>query len=245
MISGQTLGDAIAHRLLHDIREGTYRPGDRLPTLKELMATYDISYGVAREAMRQLVGIGVVDVRPRRGAVVCDVDTTGLDDRRLAILLSDQSIGELYDLRSLLEVAVAGAAAATATEDQIAEIRLRHDSFEKALLAGGPVFQIDVELHLAIARISGNALFTRILQSLGDVLATVRAEAARIPGAGRVALSEHAAVIRAIAGHRPEAARAAMRQHIETAKVTVIEARSPAIRHRQSTRAPAGPRAHG
>lgn len=223
----KTLSGVVADGIIRQIREGKLSVGDRLPTLKELALENEVGYGVAREAMQQLVALGLIDVRPRRGAIVRELDSSGgLDDSRLAILLSDQAVEELYDLRLLLEVATAGQAAANATEIQLEGILSAQRAFEVALRTDNKVHAADVDLHSSIAQASGNALFLRVLNALRGVLSEIRAQVIAIPGAAEVARVEHAAIVEAILGHDVEGARAAMRKHIETAKVTVIEARS-------------------
>ena len=223
----QTLSGVVADSIIRDIRDRKLKPGDKLATLKELSAQYEVGYGVAREAMQQLVALGLVDVRPRRGAVVRELDSSGaLDDSRLAILLSDQSIAELYDLRALVEVAIAGQAAEVATPAQIEGILSAQRAFETALRADREVQGADIDLHASIAQASGNTVYIRVLNALRGILFEVRIQAGAVPGASDVAKVEHDNVVKAIVAHDPDAARAAMAKHIETAKATVMEARS-------------------
>ena len=222
----QTLSGVVADSIIRDIRARKLGPGDHLPTLKELSAQYDVGYGVAREAMQQLVALGLVDVRPRRGAVVREIDSTGaLDDSRIAMLLSDQSVTELYDLRALVEVATAGQAAESASEAQLEEILSAQRAFDSSLRAGRAVYAADADLHAAIAQASGNAVFIRVLNALRGILVEVRAQAAVVPGAPEVAKHEHDAVVKAIVARDSHAARTAMAKHIATAKETVMRAR--------------------
>lgn len=222
-----TLSGVVADGIIRQIREGKLHVGDRLPTLKELASENEVGYGVAREAMQQLVALGLVDVRPRRGAIVRELDSSGgLDDSRIAILLSDQAVEELYDLRLLIEVAIAGQAAANATAVQLEGILSAQRAFEVALRTAKMIHAADVDLHSSIAQASGNELFLRVLNALRGVLSEIRAQVTAIPGAAEVASLEHAVIVEAIIAHDVEGARAAMRTHIETAKVTVIEARA-------------------
>lgn len=223
----QTLSGVVADSIIRDIRDRKLKPGDKLATLKELAAEYDVGYGVAREAMQHLVALGLVDIRPRRGAVVRELDSSGgLDDSRLAILLSDQSVAELYDLRALVEVAVAGQAAENATAEQIEGILSAQRAFEMALRADREAQGADIDLHTSIAQASGNAVYIRVLNALRGILFEVRAQASVVRGASEVAKGEHDAVVKAIVARDPEAARSAMAKHIETAKATVMEARA-------------------
>lgn len=223
----KTLSDAVADDLLRLIREGKYGVGDQLPILQDLMAEYQVGYGVAREAMQQLVALGIADVRPKRGAVVLQVDaSSALDDATLAILLSDQAIEELYELRRLIEVATAGQAAERVTPEKIAKIRDAQARFERASSTGDAPSAADVDLHAVIAQVSGNTVFMKVLDSLRDVLASIRSQVSTYPGATESARIEHAAIIEAIARGDVEGAREAMNTHIDTAVDALLKARA-------------------
>ena len=69
--AGGTRYARIAQRLEQAIRDGTYRPGDRLPSVRELSGQWDASLTTVSAAYRQLERRGLVEARPRSGRVVC------------------------------------------------------------------------------------------------------------------------------------------------------------------------------
>lgn len=222
----RTLSGAVAEDLLRRIREGEYGVGDQLPTLQDLMAEHSVGYGVAREAMQQLVALGIADIRPKRGAIVLQVDAgSALDDATLAALLSDQAVDDLYELRRLIEVAIAGQAAMHATPERLEAIRAAQTRFEDAASRGHGAHEADVDLHATIAAASENSVFLKVLEALRGVLSEVRAQVATYPGATESAKVEHGLVVEAIARGDAEAARAAMNAHIDTAKAALLRAR--------------------
>jgi GntR family transcriptional repressor for pyruvate dehydrogenase complex len=223
----KTLSQAVAEDVLRRIEAGEFGVGERLPTLQELMGEHGVGYGVAREAMQQLVAVGVADVRPRRGAVVRQLEPDSVfGSDMVAALLSDKDVEDLYQLRALVEVAIASQAAANASDQQVEEIRVAQRRVEEAADAGRPVHEHDVVLHRAIAEASGNLVYVRVLDALADVLAALRKEAGAVPNATSDALREHAAIVDAIAAHDADAARAAMERHITTALEALRVARA-------------------
>ncbi len=60
--------DQIAGR----IREGAWRPGDRLPAERDLALQLGISRGSTREALRILGAMGLLEIRPGDGTIVRD-----------------------------------------------------------------------------------------------------------------------------------------------------------------------------
>ena len=75
-----------------DIRSGRYKPSERLPTEQELMARFDVSRTVVREAVASLKAEGLIVTRQGSGAFVAQ-NPTGKPFR----IVSD-------DLKSIAEV---------------------------------------------------------------------------------------------------------------------------------------------
>jgi GntR family transcriptional repressor for pyruvate dehydrogenase complex len=223
----RNLSHGIADELMQRIRDSRLRVGDRLPTLEELMREFGVGRGVARDAVQQLASRGVVDVRPRRGAVIVGVQPdAALDSRALSALLSDQAVEDLYALRRLVEVAVAGQAAERASRADIAGIRAAHERFRVALDGERPPTDADIAFHRAIAVAAHNGVFVLVLDTLAEALALVREQqAAAAPASVREALGEHAAVLEAIEAGDPEHARQAMTRHLEKATRGMRQAR--------------------
>ena len=60
----------IAQTLANDIVSGLYPIGSHLPTEMELMAQYDVSRHTVREALDELVTLGLIVRKPRQGTRV-------------------------------------------------------------------------------------------------------------------------------------------------------------------------------
>jgi GntR family transcriptional regulator len=62
--------DALANKLRADIREGRLKPGEHLPTEKELAASERVSVNTVRAALQSLVYEGLIERRRRHGTIV-------------------------------------------------------------------------------------------------------------------------------------------------------------------------------
>ena len=102
-------GEAAYHRLYEAIRSGDFRPGDRLREI-EVAKRLDLSRTPVREALRKLESDGIVEHRPRLGAVIRT--------------LTPSEVVELYEMRLVLERTAAQMAAKHAND---AEIDLLND----------------------------------------------------------------------------------------------------------------------
>ncbi len=223
----RNLSHAIADELLGAIREGQYRPGERLPTEQGLMRLYGVGRNSVREAVHSLVTMGVLDVRPGRGAVVLSLGTaSALDPPMVSALLRDQAVSDLYDFREILEVEAAGRAASPQGLADAGPITQALERYGSAVRAGTSPYLADLEFHRAVSAASGNVVFPQILDAVADVLAFARAQTDRVPGAVERAIVEHTAIRDAIVAHDVAAARRAMSAHIVSAKQAVEQVRT-------------------
>lgn len=92
----QSTSDRVREILMGRILDGTYAPGDRIVEL-EVSRELDTSQAPVREALRELQGLRLVEVKPYKGARVREV--------------SDEEVRESFEVRAVLE----GFAAARAT----------------------------------------------------------------------------------------------------------------------------------
>jgi GntR family transcriptional regulator, transcriptional repressor for pyruvate dehydrogenase complex len=218
MLARQTLSQAVSAAVLDRIRSGEFVPGSRLPTEKMLMEEYGVGRNSVREAIQALVTLGLVEVRPGRGATVIGIDSeNALDADTFAALLKEEAIDDLYAFRRLLEIETASCAAQRATETEIAEIERSLRTFEFAYSQHAPVSHADDEFHAAIARASENAVFVTMLDAVSGLIANARRLAERVPWAVTRAMEEHEQILAAIKTHDSVAAADAMRRHLDSA----------------------------
>lgn len=81
----------VAELLARDIDAGTYQPGQRLPSYRQIATDHDIAVNTAQAAVRLLTASGRAVVRPSSGAFVADepadaARTTAADRLELAAL---------------------------------------------------------------------------------------------------------------------------------------------------------------
>lgn len=220
MTGSRSLTQQTTEALRAKIAEGPMKPGDRLPTEKELEAEFGVSRTVIREAVAVLKADGLV--QPRRGAGIFVIDPAASRARGMPAFLPNQEYEalDLLELRMAVEVEAAGLAATRRSLSQDARIRECTADFGRALETGGKTVELDIAFHASIALGTNNALFPAFLDSLGR---------AAIP---RSTLSqdqrdrlinhdylervhqEHLAIAEAIGAGDADRARAAMRAHL-------------------------------
>lgn len=162
--------EVIANSLTRDILSGRRRPGERLPSERDLAARFDVNRGAIREAVKTLQQLGIVDVQPG-GARVAAVEEASFDV--IGKLLEVHDVPDPELVTQVLQVigALFKLAAETAIE-QASDAELRniasharriHDSVKRAAAGSHEEDMVArFELMRAVMEVSGN-LATRIV----------------------------------------------------------------------------------
>lgn len=213
----ERLSKTVADNLLARITRGEYRAGDRLPSEQLLMAEYRVGRNTVREAMQSLRTLGLVDIRPRLGArVLGQAAPNTLANSAVSMLIGDQTLNELYEVRRILEPAAAARAAKHRSEDDLLAMRRARTHYRVAYEMGTPVWEADIEFHQAIAEASGNAVLAKVLAPVSDLLNSARQATGTLPAAVEIALGQHDEIADAIEARAATRARRAMTRHIES-----------------------------
>lgn len=135
---------------------GTLRPGEQF-SIGELSAEMDVSHIPVREALRRLEADGLVTLRPGRRAIVTP--------------LSIEELLEVYRLRTLIEVDLAGRSARHYTDEQLERAARACERLGVADPNGGNLRDIEAhhELHQILLRPAMGPHSARITQRLMDV----------------------------------------------------------------------------
>lgn len=185
--------------LRKDIRVGDLQPGERV-TLKRLSAHLGMSLTPVREALNRLESEGFVVHDPHRGTFISE--------------LTAERIEQVYRLRCVLEPMAVRLAGERATADDLTHL---HELVVACDEAKTPleIVENNEDLHLAIYRLSGDALLVGFIDQLW---AGMPYPSLGLYGSSsRVGQSseEHHRIVDAMAEGRLEDAAEAMRGHIE------------------------------
>jgi GntR family transcriptional regulator, transcriptional repressor for pyruvate dehydrogenase complex len=217
---GQSISGRLAIEIGRMIHDGNLLPGDRIPAERELAELVGMSRASVREALRELELRGLLDRRPGRGTVVVEVPRPHLDAGMLAnVDNAGRLLREVMDLRAVVEPPITERAAARGTAAEIADLQTLLDDSEAAAREGEPAFAqyavLDVEFHLALARMTHNPLLDRLLQVTNEWMAPSRQSALQSTRRIEVSLQAHKKIFAAVAARDPAAAAAAMREHLD------------------------------
>ena len=163
-------------RLVADVRNALFdrqlRPGDFLGTENELAARHGASRIVARDALRTLEALGIVDIRPGAGG---GARITHGNPQRFAealavqLELSEISTAEIMDAQRAIECLAAELAAERATRGEHAALHALIDEAAGLLHDADAFTRSSLRFHLEIAKASHNRVLVYQLVSLQHV----------------------------------------------------------------------------
>ena len=104
-------------KLLHMIRERGFKPGDKLPSERELATRFGVGRPLIREALRSLAELGLIETIPARGTFVrAGSDTRADRQAGIAIRRRGVTAHELSEARLMLETGTARQAGSRRSE---------------------------------------------------------------------------------------------------------------------------------
>lgn len=219
----RSLGEEVMNDLTAKIRNGLYKPGDKLPTEPVIMAEQGVSRTVVREAISRLQAAGFVETRHGVGTfVLAPAPTSPPLDFMTVVTIRD--VLAMLELRISLETEAAGLAAQRRTEEQLLLMRAALDSFDAGVVIGENSVEADFQFHLQIALATGNKYFEDFYRHLGTTtIPRARLDTSKFsPEPSQNYLQqtnrEHEYILDAIARKDPESARAGMRMHLTNSR---------------------------
>ena len=218
----RSLSDKVTEQITEAIISRQVRPGERLPSERELGARFNVSRTVIREAVRSLVARGLVRVTSGRGVEVSEVGSGNVAASMKLMVRGYEGLDyeKVSEVRGAVEVQTAGLAARRANPEDIARLRQLCDEHQGSLDRGDldAASESDFQFHRELVRASGNELLLAMLDSISDVLREVRHQAMVQPHVSEDGLKAHRRILKAVSAGDPKAARDAMARHLADAE---------------------------
>ncbi len=200
------------------------KPGDKLPSERELAEMLQVSRSSIRDAIRGLELRGVVEPRQGAGTIVREASADSVvNPFAHALKRRREMVSELLDFRKMLEPPLAARAATHASADEISEMEEILQRQEAKLSRGETTIGEDAEFHYAVALASGNSVVLKVLDIVMDLLRDTRERSLQVEGRPRKSLIGHQRILAAIKRQDAESAKAAMRRHIEDVEEIVLD----------------------
>lgn len=205
------------------ILDGRLKPGDHLPSERELSALLGVSRPSLRESLRVLEALGLVDVRrgggAEGGATLLQTPGSGLVNLlKLQLALGHFTADDVVQTRVALETWSCGEAAYRSTDTDHADLAVILDRMDDAEISTTEFNRLDASFHQRIADATGNPLTAHFMGALRTAIQRQMVEAyARLSdwkATAQTVRAEHRDILHAIADGDAETAGRLVRDHI-------------------------------
>ena len=209
---------------IHDLLlSGRIRPGDRLPSERQLAETFQVGRSTVREAYRALEALGLIQVHPGTAACVIAPSIAPNAATVNGTFASDtwDQQRRLFEVRLVLDPPIAGLAARRATADHLTRLQATLYDQTRARNGDGRAVEADIQFHTLLFEASGNPI---LCEFAVQVTALLRASWSRMAGTERAtaSLAQHRRILRAVEVRDPKAAARHMRTHLHSIEELVL-----------------------
>ncbi|MDQ0395860.1 FadR/GntR family transcriptional regulator [Labrys monachus] len=224
-IERNSIAEQVAKKLLEMIRTKNLRPGDMLPTERDLAAMMQVSRPSVREAVRGLQILGVLKIRQGYGIYVSSLDAAELlGPLQFLLTLNAENIDALYEIRFLIDPGVARLAAGRISDADIERLRQLVAAQQDLVFDPLSFRASDLRFHTLIMEATGNSFMVRTSSSLYLLGFEYRRIASETPGVLRQSLADHEAIVAALEQRDGEAAARAVERHLRNVHRSTVDA---------------------
>jgi DNA-binding FadR family transcriptional regulator len=214
-------GNTVDH-LGEAIVSGRYAAGATIPPEPLLGAELGVSRTVVREAVKSLVGKGLLSTGPKVGTRVLSSDHWNWFDPDVVSWqsragLTREFLRDLQELRRVVEPAAVRMAAERATAQDIADIEAAFQGMRLAVEEGGDYVTHDLRFHQGLLRACGNRMMIQMSKAIGALLRTSFEISTSRKDGPRNSLPMHRAVLDAVIARNPAKAERAILGLIDSA----------------------------
>ena len=212
------------------ILRGILRPGERLPSERELSERMDVSRPSLREAVGDLQDRGLLVARPNAGIYVADVLGSAFAPALVDLFSRhEEAVFDYIAFRRDMEGLAAERAARLASDTDLMVINAICEKMEAAHGKRDPSDEaaLDAEFHMAIIEASHNVVMLHMMRSMFDLLRQGvfynRQMMFKARTTREALLDQHRAINAALQSRDPAAARSAIEAHLTFVETALNE----------------------
>ena len=221
-----TVVESIVEQIVRQIQIGRLKPGDKLPSERQLIDMLGVGRSSIREALQGLAAIGLVESRAGQGTFVnqnIHLLMPDLENPGLSANLQREMRLNLIEARRLVEVDIVELAAQRASPEHITQLQTLFERYRVAVSARAfaQAARANYDFHITLAQMGHNPFLAPMLDHLLRIVPTSLRESEfvlltdqAVDAIIQKEIDLHAALVAAIAARDVSAARAAMEAHM-------------------------------
>jgi GntR family transcriptional repressor for pyruvate dehydrogenase complex len=215
--------DEIVEQMIGLIKDGRLKPGDSLPSEREIAQKLGVSRPPLREALKTLECLGFIEIKQRRKSIVKSVADFSFQNPLAKVIQGDAAmVVQLLEVRKILESWAAAEASRLATEENIRTLETVYQDLERDFQNDELGVDADVRFHLSIYQATQNTVLSHIASTLLALLHQTQRVTRQVMFTETVnkerLLQQHSAILGAIRERNPEKAREAILTHLDYAE---------------------------
>ena len=217
-----TLSQEIEQKIEQSILAKEFKPGEKLPTEKELCEMFGVSRTALREALQMLSSRGLIDVKKGSGIYVEDYSAShAMRPMQMYLELNfDRNyLRHIVQVRKMLEPQIAGMAALYRTEEDIAALQKNQEDLIKCPETDHKQEgELDKDFHIILAKATQNPMVPMIVEPIFQVMPRIKLLVYKfVKKAKEAALDYHSLIAEAVTQQDEQRAIQLMKEHLEIA----------------------------
>lgn len=180
IIKRVTVRDLLIRHFQEKLLREELKPGDKLPTEKELAQMLSVGRASVREAMSALTFLGILKRTPE-GTFVNDEPQklSSLTLLSAGVLYGSNSF-QLYEARKVIEVGIVELAAERATKEKLARLEHSLETLRSLIGQDKDFVREDIHFHLEIAEMTENKILCGLMETMTELIAVQMSDKIRI-----------------------------------------------------------------
>ena len=167
IIQKSSTPEIIINEIIQHIKSGELKPGNKLPTERDMSQMFGVGRSSIREAIKALVLSGYLESSQGKGTFIRkDLPVNDLTLSNLKNALAAEQIIELMELREILECNAVRLAAERANSE---DIRRLHEALERMQACTADIkkfYDPDFDFHVAIAEATHNEMICDTMKQI-------------------------------------------------------------------------------
>ena len=209
-VRNERLSDKVVNQIVNMMRDGSLKPGDKLPNETLFAEQFGVSRGILREALTQLQAQGYIRRKPKDGTYIQDNIQGKLMNESVNEALKKATYSDLVDFRETLELKMVERAIERASDEEIEEL---FDGLEVAA-SDEEQHNMDHYFHYKLAQASRNIFYMNFIDTYYDLISEIAMKSHRDQVRRDQIAQEHLAIAKAVAIRDKQAAKQAVRHHM-------------------------------
>ena len=213
-VKKKRIHEEIIAQIRQELEDGGLKPGDRLPSERELSERFQVSRASVREAIRAMESMGLVTIKTGEGTYVATGSEVLLSPLASIILQQKEVLLDIFEARKVIEPEIAALAAQRAGPEEIRQMEEVLVDQARQIAQGESGVEADTAFHSLLTQATKNKVFLRLNDAVVDSLRETRERSLQIHGRPSRSLAGHQEILKAVRAKDPEKARQAMLYHL-------------------------------